>query len=976
MTTAVNTNTAAVGATNVNVATEAISGDVLQRIKIATGDLGVDGGDVGSLASGTGKPGMLTAAGATEFYFSTVNSSTAQLASGATFTGTIETIVNAQAISMGLTSDQPGTLTLNQYVDAGGTRLLSSWPFAVAANVPFSRCFTANGNYFNLTFANSGGSTTTTLNINAAFGTLPAVTNLGYAPVSLNEIGGTLLTAGQKTAAASIPVVLASDSSQDTAASGSLVFGGNNTVQISTVGKGTAAFTVTGTWAGTIVVELFDGTNWNATSYVALTSGNAANQFTANTSGQVNAVGYQACRLRGASLSSGTANVIFSASEKVATIMLDNGLPTGSNNIGSINNVTGTVTGIPTSLGQKTRANSTSVSMASDQPAQYVRSCRVLASATNNLIATTGTVQFSIVPGGNYNLCVSIASATLGATANTLASCTTTLNSTTVAYTGTAPQVGQLVAGTGISPGSYVVSVNAGVSFVISLPASAGGTNTLNVTAGAFAGNFEVSADGSTWNSATVIPKTYNIASASTSTFVAPGLFKYFSGANDNFIRFNVTSINATGVAGNLSANPTLRFDVDEVNTVGGNVHLPYISYIAATAATFPTGIPVVMPFDTEYLSDITVDLSAFAGTSQTITWRQSNDPTGIGFQGVSHVTTHLAQNTAAITANAAGNYKIAPSSQFFYAAMTGGTAVTSMTIGGVVGRVNSQPAVHTVHISTNNTPVNISQVGGTTTVNGGLAGTLAIGGAAAHSAATTTNPATVGGRVIPTTAATVDATLVAGDASFLPITTGYQAAVKPYGTAELDWAAVSSLTPTVWASSATLTQVRAASGTANVRTYVSGLSISADALSAITSLWLVDGAVAISSSTVATPGVITSGTHDFKVGDAIVLQGITSLALTGVSANQVIYVATVPSTTTFTVALTPGGTGVQCTVTGTATAYRILHQVRLQATTLPFTTVTLPSPIRTAPNVALSLLCSATTTGTVFANTQGYYGF
>lgn len=140
--------------------------------------------------------------------------------------------------------------------------------------------------------------------------------------------------------------------STDTTASGSITTSGN--VAIASAGKGTVAFTVTGTWVGTIVIELFDGTNWNPTSYVALASGNAANSFTANTSGQINCIGYSQVRLRGATLSSGTANILFTASEKVATVMLDNSIPTGSNNIGSISNITGTVS-LPT--GAATAAN-------------------------------------------------------------------------------------------------------------------------------------------------------------------------------------------------------------------------------------------------------------------------------------------------------------------------------------------------------------------------------------------------------------------------------------------------------------------------------------------------------------------------------------------------------------------------------------------------------------------------------------------
>jgi hypothetical protein len=264
MSTSVNTNTAASGATNIPIATEIIASDAFQRIKLAVGAVGFDSGDVsaanplpvvqtgtpalptgastestlstlngkipatvggsqpttlrnaagtaiGSQASGTTVEGLLIAAGSTEFYFSTVNSSTAQLAAAATFTGTIESIVNAQAWSILVVTDQNGTLTVREYVDAGGTRVSSVRTFSVVAGSPFSRCFTANGNYFNATFQNNGGSTTTTLNINVAYGTLPAVTSLGNGPVALNEINGSTFSLGQTTMAASLPVAIASN---------------------------------------------------------------------------------------------------------------------------------------------------------------------------------------------------------------------------------------------------------------------------------------------------------------------------------------------------------------------------------------------------------------------------------------------------------------------------------------------------------------------------------------------------------------------------------------------------------------------------------------------------------------------------------------------------------------------------------------------------------------------------------------------
>jgi hypothetical protein len=149
---------------------------------------------IGSLDSGTGAIGMIIAKGATEFFFSTSNSSTAQLAAGATFSGVIESIVNAQDFSVNLTSDQKGVLTIRQYVDAGGTRALPVHVYPVTTDgLILNR--PAAGNYFSLSFTSNGVATTTTLNINTAFGTIDGSTNQGNAPVSIQEFGGQDMTA-------------------------------------------------------------------------------------------------------------------------------------------------------------------------------------------------------------------------------------------------------------------------------------------------------------------------------------------------------------------------------------------------------------------------------------------------------------------------------------------------------------------------------------------------------------------------------------------------------------------------------------------------------------------------------------------------------------------------------------------------------------------------------------------------------------
>ena len=152
---------------------------------------------------------------ATNFFFSAagVNSSTVQLAASATFTGTIESIQSQQTVSLLLTSDQPGTLTLYEYIDLAGSFICNTIIEPIVAGVPFSEAYTANGNYFRLTFKNNGASTTTTLNINTAFGTLPAVTSLGNGQVALNEVNGVAFSLGQGAMTGSLPVVIASNQS-------------------------------------------------------------------------------------------------------------------------------------------------------------------------------------------------------------------------------------------------------------------------------------------------------------------------------------------------------------------------------------------------------------------------------------------------------------------------------------------------------------------------------------------------------------------------------------------------------------------------------------------------------------------------------------------------------------------------------------------------------------------------------------------
>ena len=166
------------------IATNDVGGYKIQRINLVIGVEGTDGGNVSS-----SNP-LPTTSNGTVFTFSSVNSTTAQLASSASFIGSIESIVNQQSCSILLVSDVSIQLTLNQFIDAGGTRLASQWVFNVVGGVPYSRSFPINGNYFQAIAQNTSVNTSTTLRLDVAYGTIPSATNLGNTPVAINEVGG------------------------------------------------------------------------------------------------------------------------------------------------------------------------------------------------------------------------------------------------------------------------------------------------------------------------------------------------------------------------------------------------------------------------------------------------------------------------------------------------------------------------------------------------------------------------------------------------------------------------------------------------------------------------------------------------------------------------------------------------------------------------------------------------------------------
>jgi len=327
------------------------------------------------------------------------------------------------------------------------------------------------------------------------------------------------------------------------------------------------------------------------------------------------------------------------------------------------------------------------------------------------------------------------------------------------------------------------------------------------------------------------------------------------------------------------------------------------------------------------------------------------------------------------------------------------GFAVTNTPTVNINGTVPTSIAGTVAISATGTTPVSIgatvtvtgtTSIGNTVTVTGTTTSTIGGGtlptvttvstlttlanGQTASGSAATGSALRIGGKVAPITAATLAVALTPGVAYDVALTTGQQEIIKPYQTAELDFTfnVFSTLSTT------SVQQIIPASGQASIRNYITSLSYQTDAPGSAGNAWILDGAVAGSSVTIATPGVFTSAAHDLRVGDAIVFTSLGTI--TGVSTNTIYYITSTSFTgTTFTVATTQGGAAIAITGSTSAfTFYRVLYQIRLQTTAIGTPAVlTFPTPLRPQPNAAVNLLIPVSlTSGNIYLTPSGYRGY
>jgi hypothetical protein len=124
-------------------------------------------------------------------------------------------------------------------------------------------------------------------------------------------------------------------------------------ITIATTNFSSMSFSTTTTaTAGSIAIQAsVDGTNFFATSYIALTSGNAGASFNAATAtfGQINTTGFAAIKFL-ASGNNGTVTFNYIQSVGVSNVHLDNSLPAGTNQIGTVEITNDVGNAIPVNL--------------------------------------------------------------------------------------------------------------------------------------------------------------------------------------------------------------------------------------------------------------------------------------------------------------------------------------------------------------------------------------------------------------------------------------------------------------------------------------------------------------------------------------------------------------------------------------------------------------------------------------------------
>jgi hypothetical protein len=982
------------------------------------------------------------------------NSTVTQLAAAATFTGTVESVVNQQSYSILFFSDQNATITLKQYIDAGGTKLSQQLTFAYTAGSQFARSGVMNGNYFQVLVQNTGGSTTTTLQLDTAYGTIPSATQLNNSPTSINEINGTVVSSnvGNADAGTQRTVIASNQPTIPTKTTfnpgGQDVFGALvstsrqpqiniqfNTAYLQTLVNLTSSGGASGLVSPTTGFATFSSSTATTAAILAQSPNIVSYQsgsevfaeFTADFTTPTNASSYQRIGLYNTlngffigyngtsfvvgSRLNGSDTTVAQASWNVDTLLGSAGSTFTRNGVieaidftkFNIYRVRFGWLGIATAFFEVLSADGVWVTF---HRIFYPNTILTASIATPNLPIT---LEVSKTGSDATNLQIGTACWAAGITGTIVpqSSVPALRDSQAVVVTPAQQTVFRTtfskVIASGvdsafwnlIQTGSGQTIAQSGGNLVINAQTTLN-SETIIRSNRSFTGSFLLRAQTilsqrnannnffielvdiigdnlvCTVNSATSItvtfPATFTVDSTIVGHSMYVGAFNGFTGVTALGGRYTIASVAGQAVTFTVASFVTGAGNTGTCNVFGWNYH--QLVYTTATAtnvnydtqrrgwnngATIATINTTASPghmaiMGSEDGNAFLADQLIATGTTLPITQRATR------VTNLAEETTPLFLQIRSLNANAA------PTNTTWTIGMISVENFATQPVN--ITNARAQGVNTSQNVSVLNTPAVTVSSGTITTVT-----TLA-NGQTAHSSASTGSPLRIGARVVPLTIATVDATLAAGDASDVGVTSGQQLIIKEGATSELDFnIPVSSVGTTV-----TVQGLIAPSATASVRNYIKSIRVKNNTLGAAGNLWILDSIVAVTSIAITT-GLATTGTHDLRIGDAIVFTALA--AGTGVTANQIYYVTTVGSATTFNFAATPGGTNVVPSVAYTGTSmYRVFDQFQLD-TTAGTQTMTYNQPLKGIANTITNFLIPVSlTSGSVFITVNGYRGF
>ena len=188
---------------------------------------------------------------------------------------------------------------------------------------------------------------------------------------------------------------------------------------------------------------------------------------------------------------------------------------------------------------------------------------------------------------------------------------------------------------------------------------------------------------GTSWTPCSVRPKTLIAGQAAVTSATDFGLWRYT--AEDNISKVRVT-------LDTLVAHPSISVFIDDFED-GRKIHIPFKGFVSGTHGLV-TNNPIIPAINWDRLGDTTLDVFALAGTSQTLTWQETDDDAGVNWSGTeANSKSVVTGNAATGSTTAAGRYRLVPTAQYYRVNFTFAT-LTSLNINGVTARVISSSSV------------------------------------------------------------------------------------------------------------------------------------------------------------------------------------------------------------------------------------------------------------------------------------------